>query len=179
MKKLSIALGVSLLLALAGCSSSSSGGTTPGGGATSTGPSVAASSPAPGPVATGAAGIATATKQLKANWATLFNSKTPHSKAVTLLQNGSKLGPAVKDAAKIAKKEKTKESAKVTKITFAADGMSATVIYTLFGNGTALLKNSSGTAVIQDGEWKVSQITFCTLVDLGASTIGLTKVPGC
>jgi hypothetical protein len=177
MKKLPIALGVSLLIALAGCSSSSSGGA--GGGTSSPATSPTASQPAPGPVATGAAGIATATKQLKANWATLFNSKTPHSKAVTLLENGSKLGPAVKDAAKIAAKEKTKESAKVTKITFGADGTTATVIYTLFGNGAAILKNSSGTAVIQDGQWKVSQITFCTLVDLGASVIGLTKVPGC
>jgi hypothetical protein len=170
MKKLSIALGVALILALAGCSSSSSGGTTPP--PTSTPPSTSS----PEPVATGAAGIAAATAQIKKNWAIFFNSKTPHATAVSLLQNGANLGPAVKVAAKIAKKEKTKESAKVTKITFAANGMSAAVQFTLYGNGSPLLKKSPGTAVLVDGQWKVAQLTFCDLVDLGAGT---EKVPGC
>jgi hypothetical protein len=177
MNKLPIALGVSLLIALAGCSSSSSGGTTGGSTSPSTSPSASPSSTAP--VAVGAAGIAAATKEIKANWATFFNSATPHSTAVTLLQNGASLGPAVRDAAKIANAEKTKESAKVSKIVFAADGMSATVTYTLFGNGSPILKNSQGNGVLQDGQWKVAQLTFCTLVDLGASSINLKKVPGC
>jgi hypothetical protein len=175
MKKLPVALGLSAMIVLAGCGSSSSSGGG-GGGSTptpSTTPTVAAN------VAVGAAGISTATAQVKKNWATLFDSTTPHATAVTLLQNGASLGPAVKDAAKIAAAGHVKEKAKVTKITFAPDGMSATVIYTLYGNGAPLLKNSSGTAVLQDGQWKVSQETFCTLVGLGASTIGLKTVPGC
>jgi hypothetical protein len=169
MKKLSIVLGAALILALAGCSSSSSGGTTP----PTTSPTPTAS---PAPVATGAAGIAAATAQIKANWATFFSSTTPHATAVGLLQNGANLGPAVKIAAKIAKKDKTKESAKITKITFAANGMTAAVEFTLFGNGKPLLKKSPGTAVLVDGQWKVAQLTFCDLVDLGAGT---EKVPGC
>jgi hypothetical protein len=172
MKKLPVALGLSAMIVLAGCSSSSSGGnsgtTTP-----SSTPATSASTPAAAP--TGAAGIAL----IKTNWGTFFKSSTPHSTAVGLLQNGSSLGPAVKDAAKIAAAGKTKEAAKVTKVTFAPDGKTAKVTYTLYGNGAPLLKNSVGTAVYEDGQWKVSQITFCTLVDLGASTIGLKKVPGC
>jgi hypothetical protein len=172
MKKLPVALGLSVMIVLAGCSSSSSGGNA---GATppASSPSAVASTPAPAP--TGAAGIAL----IKTNWGTFFKTSTPHSTAVGLLQNGSSLGPAVKDAAKIAAAGHTKESAKVTKVTFSPDGKTATVTYTLFGNGAPLLKNSTGTAVYEDGQWKVSQITFCTLVGLGASSIGLKKVPGC
>jgi hypothetical protein len=177
MRKLPVAIGLSAVVVLAGCSSGSSGGT--GGGGATASPSTGGASSSPQPIATDAAGKAAATTLIKTNWGTFFKSSTPHGTAVGLLQNGSTLGPAVKDAAKIAAAGKTKEAAKVTKITFAPNGTSATVIYTLYGNGKPLLKNSSGTAVYEDGQWKVSQVTFCTLVDLGASSIGLKKVPGC
>jgi hypothetical protein len=173
MKKLPVALGLSAMIVLAGCSSSSSGGNTASSTPPSTTPTTAASTPAPAP--TGAAGVAL----IKTNWGTFFKSATPHSTAVGLLQSGSTLGPAVKDAAKIAAAGHTKEAAKVTKVTFNPDGTTAQVTYTLYGNGAPLLKNSIGTAVYEDGQWKVSKITFCTLVDLGASSIGLKKVPGC
>jgi hypothetical protein len=172
MNKLPIALGLSLLFAIAGCSSSSSGS-----GPAPTAPATTPSSSAP-VGAVGTAGIAAAKAQITKNWAIFFKSATPHSTAVTLLEDGNTLGPAVADAAKIAKVSGTKESAKVTKITFPTP-TTATVIYTLFGNGTALLKNSDGAAVFDNGTWKVSKITFCTLVSLGASEIHLKKVPGC
>lgn len=176
MKTLPIALGLSIIFALAGCSSGSSSGPSTG---TSTPPSTPPTTAAP--VATGAAGIAAAKAQIKTNWATFFNSATPHSTAVKLLQNGANLGPAVKFAARLAKKEKLKEAAKVTQIGFPTP-TTATIIYNLYGNkkgtetGTPLLANSNGQAVLDGGVWKVAQITFCTLVDLGAAG---KKVPGC
>lgn len=174
MRKLPVALVLSVIFVLAGCSSSSSGG----GGGPSTSPttSTTPTSAAPGPVATGAAGIAAATTELKKNWATFFKSSTPHATSVSLLQDGASLGPAVSFAAKIAKKEKVSESAIVRKITFSSDGMSAAVVYTLFGGKTKLLPKADGTAVLDGGVWKVSKVTFCQLVVLGA---GGKPVPGC
>jgi hypothetical protein len=178
MQKLPIALGVSVIIALAGCSSSSSGsgGTAP----PATTPATTAAT-TPGPVATGAAGIAAAKTQIKAHWATFFNSNTPHAKAAALLEDGTTLRAAIKLAAKVAKAEKTKESAVVLKIAFAAGGTSATVTYNLLGKKGAppLISKGTGFAVLQDGTWKVAKTTFCTLVGLGASAIGVEKVPGC
>ncbi|HTW20027.1 MAG TPA: hypothetical protein VME70_07445, partial [Mycobacteriales bacterium] len=140
----------------------------------------ASSSPSPssvpGPVATGSAGIAAATAQLKHNWALFFNSNTPPATAQRLLQDGPSLGAAVRFAESIAKKAKSDESAVVKKITFTPDGTQATVIYNLLINKTPFLKKASGHALLLDGKWKVSKISFCTLVDLGA---GNKKVPGC
>jgi hypothetical protein len=162
MKKFPVALALSAIFVIAGCSSGSSGG-----------------SATVGPQATDAASKAAATTQIKANWATFFNSATPQATAVGLLENGATLGPAIKLAARVAKAEKTKESAVVTKIVF-ADSTHANIIYNLLGNGgKPLLANSDGKAVLQNGKWKVAQTTFCTLADLGAQTIGVKTVPGC
>lgn len=172
MKKLPVALALSGLVVIAGCG----GGSSSGGGSPSSAP--AAASPTAQPSATDAASKAAATADIKAMYATFFNSATPHSTSVTLLENGSSLGPAVADAAKIAKKDKTKESAVVLTVKFTSP-TAASVTYNLLGNGKPLLAKADGNAVLQDGKWKVAENTFCTLVGLGASTIGLTKVPGC
>jgi hypothetical protein len=170
MKKLPVALGLSLVFILAGCGSSSSGGSTPTGG---TSPSTTPTSASP--LATDAASKAAATTQIKHNWAVFFKSSTPHATSVSLLQNGATLGAAVKFAAKIAKTSGTKEAATVKKVTFTTPS-SATVVYTLYGNGKPLLPNADGQAVLVGSTWKVSQATFCTLVNLGAAG---KKVPGC
>jgi hypothetical protein len=176
MNKLPIAVGLSVVFALAGCSSSSSGAGGPASAPATTPPTSAA------PVgAVGAAGIAAATKEIKKNWSIFFSSATPHSTSVSLLQNGANLGPAVKFAAKLAKAEKVKESAVVKTIKFPTP-TTATLTYKLYGNktgkptGHALLPNANGTAVFDSGVWKVSEVTFCGLVSLGS---GGKKVPGC
>jgi hypothetical protein len=185
MKKLPVALLLSVIFVIAGCSSSSSGSggnTTPSsstGPATSTPPSTAPSTP--GAVATGSAGIALAKKQIKKNWSVFFNSNTPESTAVGLLEDGSTLGAAVKLAARVAKHEKIKESAIVQKITFAATGTTANVTFNLYGKkgSPPLLTDSPGVAVLDGGVWKVAKVTFCTLVGVGAQGLGVKKVPGC
>jgi hypothetical protein len=169
MNKLPIALGLSAMVVLSGCGSSGSSG---GGGTPSATP------PAAAPQATDAASKAAATTDIKHTWSVFFKSGTPVSTAVGLLENGSTLGPAIRDATRIAAAEKTKESAVVTKVVFTGP-TNANVTYNLLGNGKALLQGSDGKAVLQNGAWRVAQTTFCTLVDLGASTVGLKKVPGC
>lgn len=164
MRTLPVALGLSAVFVIAGCGSSGSS------------PSTATKSAAP--QATDAASKAAATTAIKANWATFFNSATPQATAVGLLENGSTLGPAIKIAAKVAKAEKTSESAVVSKVVF-TDPTHANIVYSLLGNGKPLLKDSTGKAVLQAGTWKVAQTTFCTLAVLGAQTIGLQKVAGC
>jgi hypothetical protein len=173
MNKLPIALGLSALFVVAGCGGGSSGGGTPTSPAAS-----AAASPTSQPQATDAASKATATADIKTTYSTFFKSATPQATAVSLLEDGSTLGPAVADAAKIAKKDKTAESAVVLSVTFTSP-TTATVIYNLLGNGKPLLAKADGNAVLQDGNWKVAKNTFCTLVGLGASAINLKKVPGC
>jgi hypothetical protein len=165
MKKFPVALALSAVFVIAGCGSSGSG-------------SPPAAKPTPGPPATDAASRTAAEAAIKTNWATFFNSATPQPTAVGLLENGATLGPAIKLAARVAKKEKTAETAVVSTVAF-ADSTHANVTYSLLGNGKPLLKNSTGKAVLQNGSWKVAETTFCTLAVLGAQTIGVQKVPGC
>jgi hypothetical protein len=173
MRKALVALVLLAIVALAGCSSSSSSS---GSGTPGTQSSSPSTSSAPGPVATGSAGIAAATAQIKKNWATFFKSSTAHATSVSLLQDGASLGAAVRFAAKIARQEKVSESAVVHKVTFTPDGMSAAIVYTLYGGKAKLLPKADGTAVLDGGVWKVSKVTFCQLVTLGA---GGKAVPGC
>jgi hypothetical protein len=159
MRKLITALvAVAVGLTLAGCGSSSSGGGNK-----------------PSNVANSAAGKQVATTQIKANYRTFFDVTTPRPTAVGLLENGDKLGAAIALAAKVAKVEKTKETAVVTKVTF-SDPTHADVIYDLKGTP---LTGSNGKAVLVNGTWKVAQSTFCTLADLGAQTINKPSPPNC
>jgi hypothetical protein len=162
MNKLPIALGLSALVVVAGCGGSSSGGGNP----TPTAPSV---------VASDAAGKAAATAQIKENWATFFNSSTPSPQAIALLENGANLNGALKIAAAAAKKEKLKESAVVKTVTFTSP-TGANVTYDLNAGGKALLPGADGKAVLVNGKWLVSSITFCTLVQLSAPG---KPIPGC
>ena len=160
MRSLAPALGLAALLAVAGCSSSSSGG---------------AAAPAPTANATAPADQAKATTDITTAWTTFFHTGTKPAVAQQLLENGSKLGQAIKVAAQVQKKSKITEDAKVKGVAFTSP-TSATVTYDLLSHGHVLLPGATGTAVLQGGQWKVSQSTFCTLVQLGA---GGAKIPGC
>jgi hypothetical protein len=154
------ALGLAVVLALAGCGGSSSGADT------RNTPTASASAPAD---------QAKATADITTAWQTFFHTGTAPQQAAQLLENGDQLDAAIKVAAKIQKKQKITEDAKVLNVAFSSPTV-ATVTYNLLSHGTTLLPNATGQAVLQDGHWKVSQATFCTLVQLGA---GGTKIPGC
>jgi hypothetical protein len=159
MRPLAPALGLAAIVALAGCGASSSGGS---------------AAPAPSTAST-AADQARATADITTAWTTFFHTGTKPAVAEQLLQNGSHLGKAIKVAAQVQKKSKISEAAKVSKVTFTSP-TAAVVTYDLLSHGSTLLPGATGQAVLEGGQWKVAQSTFCTLVSLGA---GNEKVPGC
>jgi len=122
------------------------------------------SSTTPAASSTAPADVAAAKAEITTNWETFLRSGTPQAKAVSLLEKGSTLGTALAKAAEEDKATGGKRSAKVTSIVFTSP-TNASVAYKLHAAGTVL--NSSGVAVLEDGVWKVSDVTFCTLVLLG------------
>lgn len=160
MKRLAVIAALPVALVAAGCGGGSSGGgttpTTTGSGASST----------PAANATAPADVAAATAQVTQNWTTFFNYKTPLATEYTLLEGGQALAPAIHKAQQEQAQTHLKEAVKVKKVTFTSPTQ-ATVLYSLLNGTKVLLADSSGTAVLQDGTWKVSKVTFCTLVQLG------------
>ena len=158
------ALGLALAATVAACSSSSS---SPATASTSSAPatSSAASSPATASsAAPGSGSTSAAVAEITANWEKFFNSSTPVAEKVTLLQHGSVLEPAIKafDSLPLA----SGIGAKVTAVTVNS-GTSAAVTYNITGpGGSSLLSNQKGTAVYQDGTWKVGTASLCGLLKL-------------
>src|SRR3954467_6358598 len=132
-----------------------------------------ASTPPSTSTATAPADVAAAKAEITKNWQTFLHSGTPQATAVALLEKGDTLGPALKKAAAEDKATGGARSAKVVSIEFTSPTQ-ANVNYKLHAAGQVL--NSSGTAVLEDGVWKVSDVTFCTLVVLGN---GSRPVKGC
>ena len=155
-----LAAGLALAATVAACSSSSSSSA-----ATSGASSPAASSPA----ATGSSGAGSspassgAVAEITANWEKFFNSSTPTAERVALLQNGSKLEAAIKAFATLPLASGI--GAKVTNVTVNS-ATSATVTYDITSGGTSLLSGQKGTAVYQDGTWKVGDASLCGLFKL-------------
>jgi hypothetical protein len=164
------ALGLALAAAVAACSSSGSSSTsTP----TATATSSAAATPASNSTtpSTGSGGSAVAT--IKANWQAFFSSSTPNSKRIQLLENGSTFSAAV--AAFAGSPLASAVSSKVDSVTVTSPTQ-ATVKYDLTAGGQSVESNATGTAVLQDGTWKVGDDVFCGLLQQGASLLNI-KVP--
>jgi hypothetical protein len=122
------------------------------------------SSEPPVNTATAPADVAGAKAEITRNWETFLRSGTPRATAVKLLEKGSTLTVALAKATQEDKATGGARSAKVSSIVFTSP-TNASVAYKLHAAGTVL--NSSGVAVLEDGVWKVSDVTFCTLVLLG------------
>jgi hypothetical protein len=155
-------LALTLALTAAACSSSSS---TSASSASSSSSAPAASSPAssaaPSSPSTGSSSAAVA--QITANWEKFFSSSTPAAEKVSLLQNGSKFATAVAAFAKLPLANGI--GAKVTAVTVNS-ATSATVTYDITAGGTSLLSGQTGTAVYEDGIWKVGDASLCGLFKL-------------
>jgi len=157
------ALVLALALTAAACSSSSSSPAAP-----ATSASAPASSPAPAtstaaPSSPAAGNTANAAAEITANWEKFFDSSTPVSEKVKLLQNGSALESAIKAFATLPLASNI--GAKVTKVTVTSP-TSATVVYNITSGGSSLLSNQTGKAVYQDGTWKVGDASLCGLLKL-------------
>ena len=112
---------------------------------------------------TGSVSTTTTMKTIETNWTTFFKGTTPAAKKETLLQDGSKFATFLSEQAK--SKAALSTSVKVTKVKLTSK-TSARVTYTIYLGTTAAEPNASGTAVLQDKVWKVSDTSFCALVSL-------------
>ena len=145
------ALALALAGAIAACSSSSSS-------SASRTPSAA-----PSTASASAASTTSAVAQIKANWEEFFSGTTPAAKKIALLQNGQKYAALI--SAQTASDLAKSASAKVTAVKVTSPTQ-ATVTYDIYLGGKPALSNQTGTAVYQDGTWKVGDASFCQLLAL-------------
>jgi hypothetical protein len=166
------ALGLALAATVAACSSSSS---SPASTASSTPPPASSAPPSSAaPSSPGTGSTAEAAAQIKANWEKFFNSSTPIAEKVKLLQNGAALKSAIKAFAALPLASGL--GSKVTNVTVDS-ATKATVTFNITSSGgTALLSGQKGTAVYQDGTWKVGTGSLCGLLKL---IPGGTVPPAC
>jgi len=115
---------------------------------------------------------AAAEAAIKTNWAAFFSKTTPLAKKLDYLQRGSTLRAAVEQFGKDPRTSQA--SAKVTGV-FVTSPTAATVNYQVLLGGRVALPSAVGTAVYEDGAWKVSDTTFCGLLAL----TGGPKPAGC
>jgi hypothetical protein len=158
------ALGLALVAATAACSSgSSSSSSTPGSSASATAPASAPSSAASAPSApaSGSGGTGSAVSQITTNWNTFFNSSTPNSKRVQLLENGSQFSTAISQLASTPLASGL--SSKVVSVTVTSS-TKASVKYDLSALGQSVATGATGSSVLQDGIWKVGDDVFCGLL---------------
>jgi hypothetical protein len=155
---------VAVLAAACGGGSSGAGTTEPSSAPSSdTSTTPAASTDAP-------ADPAAAKAEIKRVWVKFFNSSTDQTIAKGLLEDGDNLGAALKLAQKEDKQTNLDRRAKVKLIKF-FDATTANVTWILYNGTTPVLDNASGQAKFVDGQWKVSKLTFCTLVTLGNNQV--------
>jgi len=156
------ALGLALAATMAACSSGSPATASPSSAAPS---SSAASSPAAGSTANASSPAASgnATAQITTNWEAFFDGKTSAAKKISLLQNGQKFASVIN--AQAGSGIATSAGAKVTTVVVNSPAK-ATVKYNITLGGTTALANQTGTAVYQDGMWKVGDVSFCQLLKL-------------
>jgi hypothetical protein len=162
------ALGLALAATVAACSSSSSSSAAAPSSAVSSASS-AASSPATSPSSPSAATSqgggtsANAKVQIKANWEAFFDGNTSAAKKISLLENGQKFASVINAQANSGLASSA--GAKVTAVVVNS-GTKATVSYNITLSGATALANQTGTAVYQDGKWKVGDVSFCQLLKL-------------
>jgi len=108
---------------------------------------------------------AEAKAEINKAWETFFNPAIPVEQKKDIVENYDALKPILDE-------QKTNPQAQMIKaavkdVTLQGD-TNATVTYDIVNTQTnePLLPNASGQAIKQDGHWKVSQQTFCSLIKL-------------
>lgn len=134
-----------------------------GSGSSSSAPTSSPSAKPSASSSSSSAAIAADQKTIAANWTAFFSPKTPVAQRVSLLQDGSQFTSIIQ--AQAGGGLASEASAQVTKVTVISTAQAA-VTYNILLDGTPALKNESGTAVYQDGTWKVGVGSFCGLLSL-------------
>jgi hypothetical protein len=157
-------LGLALALAVSACSSSSSSSSSSSASsATSSSAPVSSAPVSPAPASSSSSGNSAAVAEITTNWEKFFNASTPLSQRVALLENGSSFSSAIDSFSKLPLANGI--GAKVTGVTVTSATM-ATVNYSIVSGSTTLLGGQTGTAVYQDGTWKVGDASLCNLFKL-------------
>ena len=125
-----------------------------------------ATSPAATPSSTTGSSGGIANAAIAANWVAFFDAKTPVAKRVSLLEDGSQFQSII--ATQAHQSLPSLASAKVISVSNVT-ASNATVKYDILVSGTPALTNEIGTAVYQDGTWKVGVSSFCGLLSLEGS----------
>jgi hypothetical protein len=103
---------------------------------------------------------------IKANWETVFDGKAPIPSRLALVQDGPQVAGFVEAQAKTSFGAAAAGStATISSVTMTSPSQ-ATVHYDVLLLGTPLLKNQVGSAIYQDGIWKVAIASFCGLAYL-------------
>ena len=103
---------------------------------------------------------------ITAHWKTVFNGKASIPSRLALVQDGSQVAAFVEAQANTSFGAAAAGStATVSSVTITSPSQ-ATVHYEVLLLGTPLLKNQVGTAVYQNGIWKVAIASFCGLTYL-------------
>ncbi|WP_105972705.1 hypothetical protein [Streptomyces geranii] len=165
--------------ALAACSDDGGGG----GDATTSTPSVSteptgdatetSAEPTGEPTGAGPADPVAAEKEVRQNWVKFFDPAVSLKEKQAVLENGDELGLLLQ--AFSGDQRGGQVEAKVDDVEFTSP-TTASVNYALLLEGATALPNASGTAVEQDGTWKVTVNTLCALVGLSGNA---TAAPGC
>lgn len=123
--------------------------------------------------ATAPADPAAAKKEVKENWEKFFDPATSLRDKEAVLENGSKMRKVLES---FSGDERGRQvGTKVSKVEFTS-GTEADVTYALSLKGATVLPRSSGKSVKQDGAWKVSVASLCSLVKLSGNA---SPGPGC
>lgn len=125
------------------------------------------------PAVTAPPDVGAAETEIKQNWQRFFDPATSTEEKQAVLENGDRMGPVLQ--AFSGDERGGQVEAKVSKVEFTSP-TGANVTYDLTLKGATALPNASGTAVEQDGTWKVSVKTLCALVQLSGNG---SPVPGC
>ncbi|MFD4240766.1 hypothetical protein ACFWP3_04060 [Streptomyces sp. NPDC058525] len=118
------------------------------------------------PAVDGPADPAKAKAEVEKNWAAFFDSKTSVEEKAKVLENGEFLEPLLGGFA--GNTDASVSSAKVTDVAFTSPTQ-ADVTYDLLVGGFPVLPDSKGTAILEDGVWKVSTKTLCALIELSGN----------
>jgi hypothetical protein len=160
---ISLASAVGLAFITTACSSSGTPAASSSSAAVSAPPPSSSAPAAPGsptasPSPTGAAGL------IKTNWESFFSGSTSAATKISLLQNGQTFASVIK--AQVQAGGLAASASAVVTAVVVESASAATVSYNVDIGGAAALSDQTGTAVYQDGVWKVGDISFCKLLTL-------------
>lgn len=160
-KRAAVVVGIAAVVLLgAGCGSSNNSSSSETTSATSAAAATTAAAPSGAP----AAGADAATsKAVTDAYVAFFDGSTDAQKKMSLLENGQAFADTINAQADSPMAKGT--TAAVSSVDVVAPGR-ATVVYTVSINGQPALKDQTGWATEVDGQWKVSQVTFCNLLTL-------------